>query len=149
MKTKMKIFIAALFAGLMLLLPAVVAAQGEPTPETGQLFDFVVFGEVIIGWMVYWLFGMCDALANKTAFDGKKVAYSFIVSLVVGIAALVTGLSPNIVWESNKDIISSTITTLLNTSAFLPLIYIFNKLFGILSALWNRAWKGAFPPAAG
>lgn len=97
-----------------------------------------------LAWLIYWLAGMLNAVAKGEAFSGKKTVYSLLVTLVVILISLMTGLSPEVVWQAHGDIISSTIAKILETGAFLPLIYIFEKFFGLLKAIWNRAWKQLF-----
>ncbi len=98
----------------------------------------------LLAWLIYWLFGMLKAVSNGESFSGKKTVYSLFITVIVIIISTLTGLSPSVIWESNGDIISEAVARLLETGAFLPLIYIFEKLFEILRAVWQRAWK-VFP----
>jgi len=136
---KVSATIVAITAILALLMCKAVAAQENPVLPTEPAFNFVMFGEVMASWLIYFVAGMLNAVAKKENFNGGKMATSFVLSIAVGTIALITGLQPQIVWQSHGDVISTILVQLANAGVFLPLIYFFTKIFGVVSAVWKRA----------
>jgi len=133
---------ALFFIGFALLMVAtltsVVRAADTVTEPSTFMASLVNAGEVFGSWLLYMLLGLLSAVSGKESFDGKKFVYSLLIAVIVCILTIATGLSPTVLWESHGDAISSVLTTLLSTGVFLPLIYMFQKLFDIFSALWKR-----------
>jgi len=140
-KIKLSIF-ALIFLLVSAALVGVALCQDSEEPIVA---DVPVAVAVFISFLVYSLAGVCNAVVHKQSFDGKKIVYTFLISILVIAVCLMTGLEPSVVWASHGDLISETISTMMEAGVFLPLIYMLGKFVTILAEIWKRA-QAIFPP---
>jgi hypothetical protein len=151
MKNSVKLIIAVAVV-LALSIVGLVSAQGNqtvtPTPETAFDLTTKEIIYVAIGWFIYTILGLIEAVIKGEPFDPLKFGKTFVWALIVMFLAIGFKITPVEVTTEYPTLVSALVDLIINSGAGMALIYAFQKIYGIITGFVTTLKKTATASSA-
>ena len=135
------VLIAILCVGTAGLTYAEIAVESTPEVITYKSIAYVAFA-----WFIYTMVGLLAAIiGGNQSFDVIKFTRTFLWALIVMVVAILMKSTPTAVIENQDNLITSTIAVVMNSGAGMSLIYVFDKIWTIISGI-NARFKARLTP---
>jgi hypothetical protein len=145
MKNSAKLIIAVAVV-LALSIIGLVSAQGNQTvTPTETTFD-ITTKEIIyiaVGWFIYTILGLIEAVIKGETFDPLKFGKTFVWALIVMFLAIGFKITPVEVTTEYPTLVSALVDLIINSGAGMALIYAFQKIYGIITGFVSTLKKTA------
>lgn len=93
---------------------------------------------VALSWLVYAVWGLIVALLNGEKFDAKKFTRSLLWAVLVTLLSVFTQLAPVQLITVYGTLIDTILTLAMNSGPVIALIWFFERLYLLITALAQR-----------
>lgn len=90
---------------------------------------------IVLGWLLYALWGLISALLQGEEWNAPKFVKSILWAVLVSMIALFTGLPPELVVGQYEHIIMQILVFVVNSGPVIALIWWFDRLYGIIMGI--------------